>query len=315
MTLPPFLTKGDKVALVSPAGKVDPCVIMRGAEALERQGFRVEVGLHACDDDGVFAGTDAARAADMQRALDDDSTKAVFCARGGYGCLRTHLRLDWSSFLRRPKWIIGFSDVTVFHSHLSRCGIASIHGLMAGWFEQDGEPTGGFLQIIRLLEGRLPEYDIAPHPLNRAGKATGRLIGGNLAILQSLRGTPLDIRPKGRILFIEDIGEHHYQIDRMMQNLKTGGVLEKLSGLVVGYFTGIRDGAAPYGRSACEIIREAVEPYAYPVVFGFPAGHEQPHQPLLMGGRLSISISGVQSGSPDFSGGLRPSLVYRRPRL
>lgn len=291
MRFPPFLTKGDKVALVSPAGKVAHCVIDRGAERLEQQGFRVVVGRHARDEDGVFAGTDTARAADMQQALDDDSIKAVFCSRGGYGCLRTHLQLDWSSFLRRPKWLVGFSDVTVFHSHLTRCGIASIHGLMAGWFEQDGEPTRGFLQIIDLLEGRPPEYDIAPHPLNRAGKAAGRMAGGNLAILQSLRGTPLDIRPKGKILFIEDIGEHHYQIDRMMQNLKVGGVLEKLSGLVVGYFTGIKDGAAPYGRTACEIIREAVDPYAYPVVFGFPAGHEQPHQPLLMGGRLSLEVS------------------------
>jgi len=291
MRFPPFLTKGDKVALVSPAGNVEHCVIDRGAERLEQQGFRVVVGRHARDEEGVFAGTDAARAADMQQALDDEAIKAVFCSRGGYGCLRTHLRLEWSSFLRRPKWLVGFSDVTVFHSHLTRCGIASIHGLMASWFEQDGEPTRGFLQIIDLLEGRPPEYDIASHPLNRAGKAAGRLAGGNLAILQSLRGTPLDIRPKGKILFIEDIGEHHYQIDRMMQNLKVGGVLGNLSGLVVGYFTGIKDGAAPYGRTALEIIREAVEPYSYPVVFGFPAGHEQPHQPLLMGGKLSLDVA------------------------
>ena len=291
MKFPPYLGPGDKVALISPAGKIDRQVIERGAELLEQQGFRVEVGRHASTAEGVFAAADAARAADMQKALDDKSIMAIFLSRGGYGCLRTHFELDWSAFLKRPKWLVGFSDVTVFHAHLARHKIASIHGVMISKFEQAGGLTDSFLKLMDVLAGNLPNYQIPAHELNRTGTASGILTGGNLSIIQSLRGTALDIRPKGKILFIEDIHELHYHLDRMMQNLEAGGILENLSGMVVGYFTGMRDGETPFGRTACEIIREAVEPYDYPVVFGFPAGHELPNYPLLMGSRSLLEVS------------------------
>jgi muramoyltetrapeptide carboxypeptidase len=190
-----------------------------------------------------------------------------------------------------PKWLIGFSDVTVFHAHLARHKIASIHGVMPSKFEHDGGLTDSFLKLMEMLAGNAPDYQVPAHELNRTGTASGILTGGNLSIIQSLRGTALDIRPKGKILLIEDIHELHYHLDRMMQNLKAGGVLEQLSGLIVGYFTRMRDGETPFGRTACQIIREAVEPYDYPVVFGFPSGHELPNHPLLMGSRISLEVS------------------------
>lgn len=291
MIIPPFLLPGDKVAIISPAGDVRRELIERGAELLERQGFQVEIGRHAFDRSGVFAGSDAARAADMQQSLDDESIKAIVFSRGGYGCLRTHLLLDWSAFLNRPKWLVGFSDITVFHAFLSRHGIASLHGVMTSSFESESQPADSFLQMLGVLRGELSDHAVVPHPLNRSGIASGVLTGGNLSIIQSLRGTRLDILPQGKILFIEDVHELLYHLDRMMQNLKAGGILEQLSGLIVGHFTGMRDGRTPYGRTACEIISEAVAPYAYPVVFGFPAGHKRPNHPLLLGGRITLEVS------------------------
>lgn len=296
MTYPPYLSPGDKVSIISPAGKIDRQVVERGAKLLRQQGLNVKIGRHAFDEDGIFAGSDSARAADMQQALDDPSIKAIFFSRGGYGCLRTHFQLDWSSFLQKPKWLVGFSDITVFHAYLSRRRIASVHGVMTSQFERDATFTDSFTGMMDMLAGKPPGYDLPPHELNRTGTASGILTGGNLSVIQSLRGTDLDIRPKGKILFIEDINELHYHLDRMMGNLKTGGILERLSGLIVGHFTGMRNGGTPYGSTACEIIREAVEPYHYPVVFGFPAGHEMPNHPLLMGSRISLKVAdaGVQ---------------------
>jgi muramoyltetrapeptide carboxypeptidase len=291
MKFPPYLKAGDKVSIISPAGKIERQVAERGAEILKQLGFKVEIGRHTFDTDGVFAGNDLARAADMQKMINDKSIKAIFFSRGGYGSLRTHLLLNWSSFFKKPKWLIGFSDITVFHAFLTSHKIASVHSVMNAWFEKDGILTDSFLRTIELLKGEKPEYNVSPHELNRIGSASGLLTGGNLSIIQSLRGTPLDISLKGKILFIEDIDEYHYHIDRMMLNLKAGGVLEQLSGLIVGYFTGSKDGETPFGKTAYEIIREAVEPYRYPVIFGFQSGHELPNYPLMMGSRVLLDVS------------------------
>ena len=291
MTFPPYLSPGDKVALISPSGRVAQAVVERAAEVLKDQGFRVKVGKYAFDAEGLFAGNDAARAADMQKALDDKSIRAVFFTRGGYGCLRTHALLDWKGFHKNPKWLVGFSDNTVFHSYLSRQKTASIHGVMASSYEHECEPNASFLKLMEMLAGKGCSYEVPPHPLNRFGSAKGVLAGGNLSILQSLRGTPLDLKAKGKILFIEDIHELNYRIDRIMQNLKAGGVLEEIKGLIVGHFTEMKDGASAFGMTALEIIREAVEPYDYPVVFGFPAGHEMPNDPLLFGGKTSLVVA------------------------
>jgi len=294
MKFPQKLNPGDKVAIISPASKIEREIAERGAELLRQQGFKVEIGLNAFVQEGMFAGSDFLRAADMQKALDDKSVKAIFFARGGYGSLRTHLLLNWSSFFKKPKWLIGFSDITVFHAYLSRHNIASVHGVMTAWFEQDEVLTESFLQLMAVLKGEIPDYILKPHELNRNGVASGILTGGNLSIIQSLRGTQLDISPKGKILFIEDIDEHHYHLDRMIMNLKAGGVLEQISGLVAGYFTGIKDGETPFGKTAYQIINDAVAEYGYPVVFGFQAGHELPNYPLIMGSRISMDVSDDQ---------------------
>jgi len=291
MKYPPFLAKGDKISIVSPAGKIDRSIVERGAQLLVEQGFVVQIGEHAFDAAGVFAGTDEARASDLQKALNDKTVKAIFCSRGGYGSLRIQQRLNWSAFFKKPKWLVGFSDITVFHSYLSEHKIASIHGVMPGFFERDGTVTESFLKTIHLLQGELPKYSVAPNPLNRFGEANGILIGGNLSILLSLRGTPLDLSPKGRILFIEDISEYYYHLDRMMTNLKVGHILEQISGLVVGYFSEMKDGESPYGESAYEIINEAVAEYRFPVAYNFPAGHNLPNMPLLLGGRISLNVT------------------------
>jgi len=291
MKFPPTLKTGDKVSIISPASKIDRQIAERGAELLRQQGFRVEIGFHAFDKENMFAGSDFARADDMQKALNDKSIKAIFFTRGGYGSLRTHLRLNWSSFFKKPKWLIGFSDITVFHAYLSRHNIASVHGVMTAWFEQDDVLTDSFLRMVELLRGEKPDCNILPHELNRNGLASGILTGGNLSIIQSLRGTPLDISPKGKILFIEDIDEHHYHLDRMLQNMKAGGILEHLSGLVAGYFTGIKDGDTPFGKTAYQIIKDAVASYQYPVAFGLQSGHELPNYPLLLGSRILLDVS------------------------
>ena len=291
MKFPSKLNPGDKVAIISPASKIERLIVERGAELLRQQGFRVDIGIHAFSNDCMFAGSDPERASDMQKALNDKTIKAIFFARGGYGSLRTHFHLNWSSFFKKPKWLIGFSDITVFHAYLSNHSIASVHGVMAAWFEQDNVLTDSFLKMMELLRGDKPVYFLQPHELNRKGSTTGVLTGGNLSIIQSLRGTPLDISPKGKILFIEDIDEKFYHLDRMMQNLKAGGVLEQLSGLVAGYFTGMKDGETPFGKTAYQIIKDAVAPYRFPVAFGFQSGHELPNYPLLMGSKISLDVS------------------------
>ena len=291
MKFPPYLLPGDKVAVISPAGKIEREIAEHGTEILRNLGFRVEIGCNAFEKEGIFAGSDSARAADMQRVLDDKSVKAIFFSRGGYGSIRTLTLLNWSSFFKKPKWLIGFSDITVFHAFLSNHKIASLHGVMTAWFEKDGSLTGSFTEMVELLMGKIPEYTLPSHELNRTGTAGGIITGGNLSIIQSLRGTPLDISPKGKILFIEDIDEYHYHIDRMMYNLKMGGILAKISGLVVGYFTSITDRETAFGKTSAQIIREAVDSYRYPVCFGFPAGHELPNQPLILGSRINLNVS------------------------
>ena len=291
MHIPPFLNPGDKIAMVSVAGNISFEVVEAARNLLESENFIVEIGAHALGTYHIFSGTDSERAQDMQHALDDMETKAIFFTRGGYGSLRTLMLLDWTNFFLRPKWLVGFSDITIFHSFLSKHSIASIHGVMSAHFFDHGVKSHSFVQLLALLRGNSLKYNISPDSLNRNGSASGMLVGGNLSLLQSLRGTALDLPLKGKVLFIEDISEYDYHIDRMMMNLKAGGALFALSGLLVGYFTDTKIGSAPFGSSAKEIILEAVSGYDFPVVFGFPAGHELPNYPLLMGSEISMEVT------------------------
>lgn len=291
MIIPAPLQPGDKIAMLSVASKVDREYVEKARQLLESEKFRIEIGAHAFDAFYSFAGTDIDRASDMQQALDDPEVKAILFNRGGYGSLRTLSLLDWSAFLENPKWLIGFSDITVFHSWLSKNGVASIHGVMPSFFYENGERSESFDRILGLLRGNSLLYEIHPNRLNHVGKGSGKLIGGNLSILLSLRGTQLDQSLEGKVLFIEDISEFDYHIDRMMMNLKYGGALSKLSGLVVGYFTDTKIPVTPFGLTAYEIIHEAVAEYNFPVVFGFPAGHELPNFPLMMGRTITLDVS------------------------
>ena len=291
MKYPQYLKPGDKVSIVSPAGKIDSQIVERGAEILINQGYKVEIGQHAFDAEHMFAGTDEDRAIDLQKALNDKSVRAIFFSRGGYGSIRTFSLLNWSSFFKNPKWLIGFSDITVYHAYITNHHLPSIHGVMTAWFEKDGKLTDSFLNLMAVLKGEKLIFNVEPHPLNRNGDATGILTGGNLSLIQSLRGTALDISPKGKILFIEDIDEPHYNLDRMIQNLRVGKILENLSGLITGYFTDMKDSETLFGKSAYKIISEAVEPFHYPVIFGFGAGHELPNHPLIMGSRISLHVT------------------------
>jgi muramoyltetrapeptide carboxypeptidase len=292
MNHPPFLAPGDRVAMVSPAGNISCDLVEKAKKLLEMEGFVVEVGDHTFDSFHLFAGQDHERAADMQKVLDDPGIKALFFTRGGYGSIRTLMLLDWSGFFLHPKWLIGFSDITVFHSYLNTRGFSSVHGVMTSFYFENEVKSNSFDRLLELLRGDLLEYELSPNPLNRLGTCTGELVGGNLSILQSLRGTSADLALDGKVLFIEDIDENDYNIDRMLRNLKFGGGLEKLSGLIAGYFTNTKVGKTPFGLTADEIVREVVAEYNFPVVFGFPAGHELPNLPLLLGGSVEMVVEG-----------------------
>ncbi|MCX6219819.1 MAG: LD-carboxypeptidase [Bacteroidia bacterium] len=291
MIHPPFLKSGDKIALVSVAGKVGREPVEQAVSLLREENFVVEITPHTFGQLNMFSGTDEERASDMQNALDDPEVKAILFARGGYGSLRTLMLLDWSGFFRHPKWLIGFSDITVFHSFLTCQEVASIHGVMPAFFFERGVRTDSLEKLLNLLRGKPLSYRIPGDRLNRKGITKGILIGGNLSLLISLRGTELDLSYDGKILFIEDIAEYDYHIDRMMMNLKFGGGLSQLAGLIVGYFTDTKTNNTPFGMSAYEIIQDAVSEYGFPVAYGFPAGHELPNFPLVMGSEISLEVT------------------------
>jgi len=283
MIIPPYLQPGNTIGIASPASKIDRQDVEPAIELLTNMGYKVEVSPHTFSSFHQYAATDRQRAADFQQLLDNPDIKAIICSRGGYGTLRMLQQLDWSKFRANPKWIVGFSDVTVLHSALNTMQIASIHGVMPRYFLIDGTPSDSFASLMDALNGKPLSYELAHTETNRAGNTTSELTGGNLSMLYSLRGTPLDIDTRGKILFIEDLNEYLYHLDRMMMNLKTGGKLDELSGLIVGSFTGMKDLDTPYGKTVEEIILDSVADYDFPVIFNFPAGHSQPNMALKMG--------------------------------
>lgn len=318
ITIPPFLRAGDKVALVSPAGCIEPACLERGLHRLEAWGLNPQVGGHVLDRAGLFAGRRQDRLYDLQRALDDPDIKAVIATRGGYGTASLLDDLDFTAFARQPKWVVGFSDLTVLHSHLQKhLHVASLHAAMPQTYPG---PVGGCAPHGKAAAPACPEHPaldtlhralfgeplgyaaLPPHAAQRAGAARAPLVGGNLSVLYSLRGTPTDLDPAGKILFIEDLNELDYHIDRMLLNLYRGGWFDRLAGLVVGAFTGIRPGARPLGLSVTETVERYVEAaYAkgasYPVYYDFPAGHIENHHALYMGVPAVLNVGA--SGQPS----------------
>ncbi|MEW6468667.1 MAG: LD-carboxypeptidase [Bacteroidota bacterium] len=285
---PEFLKKGDTIGVVAPARKIAAAEIQLAVDTLKSWGLNVIFGSHLFRSYHQFSGTDEERAQDLQRMLDDPAVKAIISARGGYGTLRIIDRLDFTGFMRNPKWIIGYSDLTVLHAHLHNLGWTSLHAPMLIDFFKNAEATDS---IRRFLFGEKVSYQAASHPLNRQGKAEGILTGGNLSLLYAIAGSRSDIDTKGKILFLEDLDEYLYHIDRMMMNLERSGKLAHLAGLVVGSMTAMKDNLIPFGKSAEEIIAQAVSKYDYPVCYGFPAGHAEKNLALPFGERAKLDIA------------------------
>jgi muramoyltetrapeptide carboxypeptidase len=285
---PPFLKQGDCVGIVAPARKISEAELLPAIKLLQGWGLKVKLGKHIYAINNQFAGTDDIRCADMQAMLDDTDIKAIFSARGGYGAARIIDGLDFSLFKKHPKWVAGYSDVTVFHSHIHKhCSTETLHCTMPINFEKDEESTG---LLKKALFGEVLDYTFKSQPLNRVGEVEGQLMGGNLSLLYALASTPSDINTDGKILFLEDLDEYLYHIDRMMMQLKRGAKLAKLNGLVIGSFSEMKDNTIPFGKTAEEIIADAVKEYDYPVCYGFPAGHGQKNYPLYFGREASLKV-------------------------
>ena len=289
---PPYLNKGDVIGIVCPSGfmpveKASECIRVLN----EEWGFQTKVGKTLGNQFNYFSGTDEERLNDFQQMLDDDEVKAILCARGGYGLSRIIDKIDFKKFKKQPKWIIGYSDVTILHSHLySNYYISSIHAPMAAAFNDAGY-INRFVESLRhAVEGKKLKYSCDPHEFNKKGEAVGELVGGNLTLLAHLAGTGSDIKTRGRILFLEDVGEYLYNIDRMMYQLKRSGKLSRLAGLIVGGFTDNKDTDRPFGQTAYEIIHDVVKEYDYPVCYGFPVSHEKENYALKIGVGYKLEV-------------------------
>ena len=288
MITPPYLKKGDKIGIVACARKVAAEELQPALTTFNEWGLQVIHGKNLFNVQNQFAGTDEERAEDLQSMLDDASVKAVICARGGYGILRIIDKLNFNTFKRNPKWLIGFSDVTVLHAHVHRLTVETLHSKMLINFTKDMDSSE---MLKQALFGTLTKYETISHPLNRYGSTEGELVGGNLSLIYALSGSVSDLDTRGKILFLEDLDEYLYHIDRMMMNLKRSGKLSHLAGLVVGGMTEMKDNQIPFGKNAEEIILDAVCEYDYPVCFQFPAGHVDKNLPLYLGRKTKLEVS------------------------
>jgi len=290
MIQPPYLKKGDKIAIVSPARSITFEEVHPSIRVLQKNGLEVVLGSHVFSRHQQFAGTDAQRARDFQQMLDDDSIRAILCSRGGYGSLRIIDRLDFTRFSEHPKWVIGYSDVTVFHAHFhERLKSETLHATMPKNILSE-LPDDSVGTMINALFGHRISYSYPGSPQSREGLAEGSLIGGNLSILVSLMGSVSEVNTDGKILFLEDVDEYLYHLDRMMMNLKRAGKLSRLKGLVVGGLSGMNDNAIPFGKTPVEIVAEAVSEYKYPVCFDFQAGHLDKNLAMIFGRKIRLFV-------------------------
>ncbi len=288
---PPYLEKGDLVGITAPARWISPGDTEFFLKLLHDAGFRAVTGP-IYKRYNQFAGTDGERLKDLQSMLDHPDIRAIFCARGGYGSMRLLKGIDLEAFAARPKWLVGYSDITALHCLLQiKIGCESLHAPMPWSFKEcPVKSDPGSAGLFGALTGEMPDYRVESHALNRNGTGEGILLGGNLSVLYSLTGTPYQLDTGGGILFLEDVDEYLYHIDRMMQNLKLSGMLSGLQGLVVGGMTDMHDNEVPFGRDAYSIIRDAVNQYDYPVLFGFPAGHLDTNLALVLGRRSRLTV-------------------------
>ena len=287
---PNSIQKGDTVGLLALACKVDFEILKPAIELMENVwGLKVILGKSLTSEYHQFAGTDTVRANDFQMMLDNPEIKAIFSARGGYGSSRLLDFIDFTVFQKQPKWVVGFSDITAVHCHIHTLNIESLHATMPKLFLQEGGEES--LESLRkILFGEEIHYKIEPDQMNRFGVGKGQLIGGNLALLVHVIGSKSDINYDGKILFLEDVNEYLYNIDRMMIQLKRSGKLQNLAGLIVGSFSDCQDNDVPFGKTANEIIEEAVADYDFPVCYGFPVGHEVNNWAMPCGREMSLLV-------------------------
>ncbi len=288
---PKLLQKGDTIGIVAPAGKIAKEGVVIATKTLKDRGYKVVLGEHIFNESSIFAGNDNERAEDFQLMLDNPEISLILCARGGYGSVRIIQELDFTNYMRNPKWISGFSDITVFHSFLSNQNIESLHSIMPVNFSPGFEDDESFLSWERAISYNSHELIVETNSLNILGKTEGIIVGGNLSILISLLSTPFELLTDDRILFIEDVGEYLYHLDRLMMNLKLSGKLGRLRGLIVGGMTEMKEGNSNFGKTAYEIISGHCSDYSYPICFGFPAGHQKQNYCLRMGANVQLHVN------------------------
>jgi muramoyltetrapeptide carboxypeptidase len=292
LNLPAFLTVGSVIGITCPSSYVSADRVSYAVTVLERWGYTVRYGKTIGTEHGYFSGTDSERAADLQQMLDDESIDAILMGRGGYGMSRIIDRLSFTAFAKKPKWICGFSDVTVLHNHIQRhFGISSLHSPMCGAFKPGTEDEPYLQSLNTALTGGKLVYETPPSPFNRHGETTAALTGGNLAILAHLTGSQSEVDTAGKILFIEDVGEYLYNADRMLLNLKRAGKLDHLKGLILGGFTDMQDTERPFGQAIEEIIADKVKEYNYPVCFHFPAGHQDINYTITLNAMHKLAVN------------------------
>lgn len=292
MILPAYLKKGDVVGITCPAGYMEYKNAETCIHTLQQWGYEVMVGKTlGSKSKNYFSGNDADRCDELQAMLDDPGINAILCGRGGYGLGRIIDQLDFTQFLQHPKWVIGFSDITVIHARLSRLGIASLHAPMAAAFNENGFKNKYVQSLKTVLAGEKMQYSSKPFKHNRTGKATAELVGGNLSLIAHLCGTPDALQTDGKILFLEDVGEHLYNIDRMLWQLKRNGMFNNLAGVILGGFTDMKDTTRPFGKKTDDVLQDIFSEYKYPVCYRFPISHEKENLAVKIGGTYSLSVT------------------------
>jgi len=291
--MPEYLKKGDTVGILATARKIDLATLQPGIKLLESWGLNVVIGKSIGKEQSQLAGPDWQRATDFQEMLDNPNIKAIWAAKGGYGTVRIVDRINFDNFKKKPKWVIGFSDVTVMHSHINNMDIGTLHAIMA--ISAKSATSEAIESFRKALFGEKLEYHIPHHAFNKNGKATGELVGGNLSVLYSIQGSESAVDMNGKILFLEDLDEYLYHIDRMMMNLKRNGSLKGLKGIIIGGMTSMNDNDIPWGHDSLEIIQDIVKDLNIPVSYNFPAGHIKDNRALILGKTVTFEVNNKET--------------------